>query len=301
MKTPEVVLVGEGEPLLHPRVFEIISSFRQAGITVQCFTNGSLLDEATVRRLVEEGPDILNVTFWAVNRAEHAHWHPGVSLDFLDRRRRGVAMLAAAKRGASGRGPKVCVQFPLNRSNYRNIDERVELAMASGCEGVHFGFFRDWGGNFENECLGAGDSSEMREWLSRAARRLEAAGVEHNAGAYLERLQFGRDAWRRVPCYAGWYESYIKVDGTVLTCGPCWLVMGNTLERSFAEIWNGWEYRAFRRRSASVAGLGSMQDDCDCANCCLWTDNRRVHRVYRWFAPLASAAGLRCAGSREVE
>jgi len=286
--------------MLHPQFFEIIASFRQDGINVQAFTNGSLLDRRMVQRLVEKGPDILNVTFWAVNPKEHARWHPGVSLDFLTTRRRGVKMLAQAKQGAAGWRPRVTIQLPLNQSNCRNIEERVELVLASGCEEMRFGFFRDWGGQFENECLFRDDAEEMRESLQRAKRSFESAGVKHNVDDYLSRLRFGPDAWRTIPCYAGWFESYVKVDGTVLTCCPCWLVMGNLFQHSFAEIWNGTMYKDFRRRGATLAGLESMRGDCDCANCNLWTDNRRVYRVYRWVAPVAAAMGFKCAGSREV-
>ena len=52
--TPEVTLSGEGEPLLHPRFFDIVDCFRRARITMQAFTNGSLIDEPMARQIVGE-------------------------------------------------------------------------------------------------------------------------------------------------------------------------------------------------------------------------------------------------------
>jgi MoaA/NifB/PqqE/SkfB family radical SAM enzyme len=71
LHTPEVILAGEGESLLHPRFFEIVTCFKKAGLTVRAFTNGSLIDEAMAQKLAASGLDFLQVTFWAVNQAEH--------------------------------------------------------------------------------------------------------------------------------------------------------------------------------------------------------------------------------------
>ena len=87
------------------------------------------------------------------------------------------------------------------------------------------------------------------------------------------------------------FASSLGVDVLTLrkfhfACGPCSIVMGNLRERPFTEIWNGPAYRDFRRHSPNREGLLSLKDRCNCANCCLWRDNVRVHRTFRWFAPL---------------
>ena len=293
--TPEVILLGEGEPLLHPRFFDIVDCFRSARIIVRAFTNGSLIDEPMARRIVGSGLHTLNVTFWAVNREEHVKWHPGVDPAYLDRRIQGVRLLARITRESDRSLPGVNLQMPLSRFNLTNIGERVDLALQSGCDSVTFGFFRDWGGQFESYCLLPEDSDALRQGLSQAKRRFEAAGIKHNVDRYLARVELGADAWRKVPCYAGWFESYVKVDGTVTPCLPCSLVAGDLRERSFPEIWNGTEYRDFRRQSGDPRGLSALQSCCNCTNCCVPQDSARVHRVFRWFSPFArrNAAGAR--------
>jgi MoaA/NifB/PqqE/SkfB family radical SAM enzyme len=274
--------------MLHPRYLDIIRAFKREGLRVQSFTNGTLVDEEMAGGLVESGLDVLNVTFWAVNGEEHAYWHPGVSLSYLDRRHRTLERLAAAKDQRKRMNPRVNIQLPLNRNNFSNLKERVNLVLASGCEEMTFGFFRDWGGEFEDRCILPEDVETIREGLLSAKKRFEADGIEHNVDEYLARIRLGADAWRTVPCYAGWYESCVKVDGTVLACCPCSMVMGNLREDPFGEIWNGPAYRDFRRNASRPEGLLSLRDRCNCANCCLWRDNVRVHRTFRWFAPLKS-------------
>ncbi len=62
LHTSEVVLLGDGEPLLHPRYFEIVTSLKKAGMKVQTFTNGILIDDAVARSMVE-------------NETEHTQCH----------------------------------------------------------------------------------------------------------------------------------------------------------------------------------------------------------------------------------
>ena len=50
-----VELHGEGEPLLHPRFFDIAAGVRARGIKISVFTNGSLFHAAQVERLLDAG------------------------------------------------------------------------------------------------------------------------------------------------------------------------------------------------------------------------------------------------------
>jgi MoaA/NifB/PqqE/SkfB family radical SAM enzyme len=286
MLTREVMLAGEGEPLLHAQFSGVVTSFKQAGLIVRSFTNGTLIDEVMADQIVHSGLDELNITFWAVNRAEHLVWHPGVNPEFLERRKRGIQFLRRARLKARESSLRINLQMPLNRSNFGNIRERVQLARESGCERVTFSVFRDFGGPFENLCLSRADGESMRHDLLYAGQQLERAGIAHNVGSYLDRVRFGGEAWRACPCYAGWFEAYVKVDGSVLACCRCRLVMGKLTERRFSEVWNSPAYRDFRRRSSDPRLLAQMGPECNCANCCHWHDNRRVHRLWRYIAPL---------------
>lgn len=282
--TGEIVLLGEGEPLLHPRYFEIVSIFKAAGLKTRTITNGILVDDTAARRLVETAQAMVSVTFWAVNAKEHKEWHPGIPLTALQQRRRGLELVARAKEAAKSTLPRVSLIFPLHRANYENIEERISLALSSGCQDVEFQFFRDWGGRFEAYSLSRKDSRQLREPLLRAKERLESAGISHNIRSYLNRLRYGSEALQRTACYVGWYHSTIKVDGSVFACPHCSLVLGNACETRFSEIWNSAAYRTFRRRSANPEVLLSFGSKCDCMNCCNWKDNQRVHRLFRYLS-----------------
>ncbi len=283
MRTREAFLAGGGEPLLHPHFFEIAACLNRAGLKVYSFTNGTLISESTARGLVECGLEELRPTYWAANHEEHLAWHPGVRPEMLERRLEGLALLREAKARAGSRTPLVNLQMPLHRGNFGNLEERVRVAVDTGCDRVSFGVFRDFGGPYETDCLSGADVESLRPSLLRAGAQLERAGIAHNAAGYLRRALAGPDVWRESRCFIGWFHAYFKVDGSVLACCRCRVSLGNVREQPFSDVWNSAAYRDFRRRSRNPAELARIGEscECNCANCSHWPDNRRIDRVYR--------------------
>jgi MoaA/NifB/PqqE/SkfB family radical SAM enzyme len=280
----EVVMAGEGEPLLHSRFIDVVTAFKEAGLRVQVFTNGILLDDNLARRIVAAGLDRLNVSFWAVTPEEHAKWHPGLSVEALDQRTRGVAAVRLAKQEARASLPRLTLQMPIHRENLGSLSDRVDLALKTGCDAVGFGYYRHHESPFEGLALRPEDADVTSRELGLASARLRSAGIHHNAGVLLERVRLGL-SWLRVRCYAPWFSARVRVDGRVQPCPSCDFAMGTVGEQAFAEIWHGPLYRDFRRRCSTRtpdAGLG-----CDCRNCCMVANNGAIQRVFRWFEPFA--------------
>jgi len=75
----EVSIMGEGEPLLHPEILGIISTFKQTGLRVSLTTNGTLLDRLSTG-LTTAGLDELKVSFWANSLEEYEKNYPSKTL-----------------------------------------------------------------------------------------------------------------------------------------------------------------------------------------------------------------------------
>ncbi|OGO60938.1 MAG: hypothetical protein A2029_00120 [Chloroflexi bacterium RBG_19FT_COMBO_47_9] len=56
---PTVFLGGFGEPLIHPKIIEMIRGVKESGGSVELITNGILLTEDVSAQLIEIGLDIL--------------------------------------------------------------------------------------------------------------------------------------------------------------------------------------------------------------------------------------------------
>jgi hypothetical protein len=90
--------------------------------------------------------------------------------------------------------------------------------------------------------------------------------MEHNITkeGVLIRYRFGREAWRKVPCYVGWYRPRIMVDGGVNPCCRCDLLLGNMNKSRLEEIWNNQQYQSFRSKMKTKKGLVSLSICCNC-------------------------------------
>ena len=284
--TPDVFLVGEGEPMLHPRWADIVSAFKAAGCTVHLFTNGTLIDKTRAQALLESGLDELRVSLWANTVEEYRLCHPGVDLEYFSRTLDGVKMLTSLKARHNREYPTVILTEPINRHNYGSVRRRIGLAHDLGCDGVAFDTYRHWSGEFGSVALSPGEIEEVGRELTRQREMIDSLSLSHNIDCLLAKHRLGEGAWSRVPCYAGWFFARIRVDGTVVPCGMCSLELGNIRKAGFEEVWNGPRYRAFRRQASSPGGLASLSRVCDCGWCCYAGDNLAVHRYAKWFAGL---------------
>jgi MoaA/NifB/PqqE/SkfB family radical SAM enzyme len=289
--TREVLLVGEGEPLLHPRVPEIVSAFKAAGCRVQLFTNGTLIDEGRARALLESGLDVLKVSLWASSVDEYRLCYPGVNPRLFDRAVEGAETVSRLKAQHGKELPSVILTQPLNRHNYKSISRRVRLAHELGCDGVAFDTYRHWGDEFASVALSAEQIQDVCQKLRRVRKVAEYLSLEHNIDRLLLKYRLGETSWRDTPCYAGWFFTRIRVDGTVVPCGSCSIVLGNIRQAGFEQVWNGPEYRAFRRQVSGPGGAVSLGLSCDCSWCCYATDNSLVHRYAKWFTHVRGGEG----------
>lgn len=64
---PKFVLGGLGEPLLHPKIFEIIKMIKKYGFAVELITNGIKLNEQTALNLIHAKLDFLSISLHSLN------------------------------------------------------------------------------------------------------------------------------------------------------------------------------------------------------------------------------------------
>jgi MoaA/NifB/PqqE/SkfB family radical SAM enzyme len=230
----------------------------------------------------------LRVTIWATDSREYAALHPGTNPAHLERRIEGISRVLDARRARGRTLPRVHFMAPLNRANCAGVDVRVRHAIQAGCDSLYFSYYRAFGREFESLCLTPEDLGTLEAALRRAKRDLRAAGLAENVDEYRTLLSLGRHEWRRTPCHAGWIQASIYADGRVQACNHCDLVVGDLSTQSFAEIWHGREFRKFRRTVSRPGGAAAYGRSCECEDCCHMKDNLRMHRVFRWLAPLAS-------------
>jgi len=67
LRFPCLVFCGFGEPLLHPKIVDIISDSNSKGFETQLVTNGSLIDSSITTELVEAGLDNIAISLHSLD------------------------------------------------------------------------------------------------------------------------------------------------------------------------------------------------------------------------------------------
>ncbi|MDM8540088.1 SPASM domain-containing protein, partial [Desulfococcaceae bacterium HSG9] len=86
----------------------------------------------------------------------------------------------------------------------------------------------------------------------------------------------------KAPCLIPWFSTYITAIGNVLPC--CYLtdendenVMGNIYDSSFDVIWNGDQYKKFRKQ------LRENRENLNVCNSCVRDDSSRIKQYGLFF------------------
>jgi len=291
--TETMVLLGEGEPFVHPGLVDLVAAAKDAGFEVILYTNGTLLDESRLRALVALSLDVLKVSMWASSEEEYERNDPGASPANFTRTVNSLKDLARIKAEQESSLPSVVLHRPISRDNYRSVEAMPGIAHETGADQLSFSPVKTRKGHLAFMALSPGEEGALRITLMKMKSDLRALSLQSNIDQTLLRYRIGEAVWEKMPCYIGWIHARIKTDGTVMPCNPCNLPVGSLRENTFEEIWNGPALREFRGRTITHEGLVEVGRNCECGFCCHTGQNLRVHKVFKWCSSLrrASQAG----------
>ena len=124
---------SNGEPMLHRRIFEILSfASRHSGTKVCLTTNGTLLREETVGRLIDTGIFLIDISLDAASAETYARVRRKGDLRQTEE---GVRMLMRALSGRAER-PRVVVSFVEQPENRHEIEAFRTKWVAAGADDV---------------------------------------------------------------------------------------------------------------------------------------------------------------------
>ena len=136
MKPTNLNVSGIGEPFLHPKIFEIIRYAKLRGASVNCATNFTRI-WGRYQEIVESGIDQLKVSIDATDpetyrliRGEHLWQH------IIDN----IRELNRFKTKLNSDKPSIRFNFALQRYNYEQVVDLVELAKELRVDGIYYQF-----------------------------------------------------------------------------------------------------------------------------------------------------------------
>ena len=132
MGTRHLYFAGGGEPFMHPKIMDIIAFTKKK--RMECFinTNFTLIDNKTIKELVNLGVDSLTVSVWAGSPEVYKRTHPNKNEeDFYNIRDR-LMLLNSVKNNL----PVIKVYNVIFNMNYHEIEKMIEFAVLTNSESV---------------------------------------------------------------------------------------------------------------------------------------------------------------------
>jgi radical SAM protein with 4Fe4S-binding SPASM domain len=273
----ELHLQGLGEPLLHPRFYDMVRLAAERGIKVSTNTNMTVLTEEQAGQCVRSG---LAAMFVSIDAASAAAYEAVRVRARFDKVLRNLRRLVAAKERLRAARPEISLVAVLMRSTLAELPALVRLAAAERVPAL----------SLQQLCHDFGETTlperylPMREFIDAEmlgdADRDRAEAVFAEARAEAERLRVrlslprlaarvhAPDVPGRQRCDWPWRGAYISYDGKSMPCcmvaTPDRINFGDMRSDGVAAVWNNPAYQRFR------AQLSSSTPPQVCASCAVY-------------------------------
>jgi len=217
-KLRRLILHVMGEPLLHPRIFEMIKYIKKKNPNqkVEFSTNASLLTKEITKEVIDSGLDIINLSIDATSKETYEKVRVGLNYketmeniySFLD--------TVGASRKQKPLAKIQLIMLPENKDEWSKFEKK----------------WRDYANGKSYIDLYI---KEMGDW----------------AGYLNKEKDISKKLFLKISCDAPFDSLDILWDGKVSFC--CWdydgkLVVGNVKEKTLKDIWNSEEINKFRKR-----------------------------------------------------
>jgi MoaA/NifB/PqqE/SkfB family radical SAM enzyme len=260
----ELQLQGLGEPMMHPRFFDMVAFATGRGIHVSTNSNLTLLNPTRAERCVTSGLHELHVSIDGATAETYERIR--VRAHF-DRVLRNLELLLDARQRLGSATPRLRMVVVAMRQNLHEFPELVRLAHRFT---IHTVFVQHLCHDFGESSLPAHyrpmrDFVEEQTLLNEDPERVEhyftaARAVARELGVD---LRLPRTQPRPHPpgtpgperCDWPWRGSYVSYQGLAMPCcmvaTPDRINFGSLTERGVEAVWNGPEYQTFRAELSS--------------------------------------------------
>jgi radical SAM protein with 4Fe4S-binding SPASM domain len=260
----ELHLQGLGEPLLHPRFFDMVRHAVARGMEVSTNTNLTALSERRAEECVQSGLSRMYVSIDAAEAAAYEYIRTGAT---YERVLRNLGRMLEAKQRLTARFPEIHLVAVVMRRNLEQLPALVALAHEYGTRGLSVQHlchdfsesslpekYRPMRAFVDAETLLGEDPARIERFFSEARALAAALGLELRLPR-VQPLPHPAGTQGRSRCDWPWRGSYISFSGEAMPCcmvaTPDRINFGNMSREGVVRVWNSDAYRRFRDRLAS--------------------------------------------------
>ncbi len=265
---------GEGEPLLHPRLFDMIACIKSEDLECGIVTNGTCLNKKVADTLVKSGLDYLNISILAADAIRYGEIRSPGNRETFNQIKEMISYLSAYKNTNKIKRPLVSLLSVICSLTYDQITQFVELADRTGADYVHFQFL-GLHTAVEPLLLDQSKVASLEKEIIEAQALSRRKGIETNlqsmsliAGKLVGDMKgCTKEIYYNNPCYMGWVFCRILLDGSILPCCSCHTSLGNIFGNYFNEIWESKSYQDFREEGLRICTTRKTLSYCSCFEC----------------------------------
>ena len=241
-----VNLANLGEPLLHPRIFDMIEYLAYKNVSPIISTNAHFINPENIPNIVQSGLEKLEISIDGVSQQTYSKYHRRGDFNQV---MENISALCSAKRGKAT--PHIALGFILMRHNESEVAEFFRLAEGVGADSVY---------------LVQVSIPHYRQWTLDEAREYLPQNLEYSRfreGAWGVELAKPRPPG--YPCVWAFTRTVVNWDGRVAPCCVDYDNIhdfGNAFREGLKNIWNNDKYVAFRRKL-----LAELNQTPVCSNC----------------------------------
>lgn len=260
----ELHLQGLGEPMMHPRFFDMVAYAVAKGIRVTTNSNLTLLNARRAAACVASGLDCLHVS---IDGATAETYERIRVRSHFERVIRNLGLLREAKATAGSERPRVRMVMVLMRQNLPELPDLVRFAAEWAMESLfvqhlchdfgesslpaHYRPMRDF---VQAQTLLEEDPERVEHYFALAREAADSLGVDLRLPRTRPRVH-PPGTPGRTRCSWPWDGAYVSYTGEAMPCcmvsTPDRATMGNMAEHGVEAVWNGEVYTAFRDKLAS--------------------------------------------------
>jgi pyrroloquinoline quinone biosynthesis protein E len=220
-----------GEPLLRDDLEDLVAAARREGASATLITNGTLLDAARARSLLDAGVSLFEI---AVNSPRRELHDALARRPAFDRAVDAISFVRAA-------GGRVVLAVVVSRRNVAEIEELMTLAAGMGVDAVMLNRFNPGGEGMRHlvDLLPSGE--DLAAAFAAAERVARRFSLPVASSVPVPRELLRTRPYRRIrfgACPLGTWRAYYTIDplGNLRSCNHSPRILGSLRDRSFAEL-----------------------------------------------------------------
>lgn len=288
--TRKIALSGKGEPLMHPEFIKFISYAKQKGMHCTVFTNGTLINQELLKKIIVANLDELNISLNAASEEVHKIISGRNEYSEIIEC---IKEISRFKNERKLKNPKIILSNVIFSKNYKEIENMLSLGKELSVNEIvfsHVGTF------LETADLGL-TPEIINEIIDNVGclKKDFLNNPKNNLSEFLRGLKICTQSFHKtnkiqtkLPCYAAWIFAVISPDGTVRPCCYCEDILGNLYHQSFSKIWKSTQYRYFRKMSKNLHKFPESISSCKCFTTCnYWKYNLYIYNKLHPFSRIS--------------